>query len=80
MDSTEYKVSGDSSSHSDLSSLTVTDLTDEDDIRVLTQDGSEAARECHSGLSVNLDLVQSGDPDFYRVLNCNDINFISIFL
>ena len=73
-------MSRDSGTHCDLCGLAVTDLSDEDNVRVLTENRSKTAGERHSRLGVNLNLVKSGDLDFYRVLNCDDVDFGSVLL
>ena len=67
------KVSRDSSTDSDIGGLTVTDLTDHYDIRVLTQDRTQSRSKGHTCLVIDLTLVNAVDTLLDRVLNRYDV-------
>src|SRR5438034_4245007 len=48
------------------------DLPDHDDIRVLSQDGAERAREVERDLALHLDLLDPGLPVLDRVFHRHD--------
>ena len=70
-------MTGDGGPHGDGGRLAVPDLTHGDDVRVLTQDGSQAAGEGHAGLFVDLALADAGDVIFHRVLERDDVHFLA---
>ena len=57
----------------DLSGLVVPDLPDHDDIRILSQDGAERAREVERDLALHLDLLDPGLPVLDRVFHRHDV-------
>ncbi len=54
--------------------LTITDLSDEQDIRVLTQNRSEGRRKRESGLFMDLHLNDPGNAVFNRVFDGDDVD------
>ena len=73
-------MSRDGSAHGDLCGLTISDLADRDDIRVLAQNGAQTAGEGHAGLIIDLDLVDAADIVLYRILERDQIDFSGIEL
>ena len=69
----EHEVTGDGGSERDLGGLAVADLTDHDDVRVLTQDGAQCAGEGLLGLLIDMHLVDSRDLELDRVLDRRDV-------
>ena len=57
-----------SSTNGNGARLSVANLTDGNDIRVLTQDGAQSCRKRHAGLFVDLALADAGDVVLHRVL------------
>ena len=57
----EHQVAGQGGLYGDPGSLDISDLPDENDVGVLSQDGAEACREGESGLLVRLDLIDAGE-------------------
>ena len=73
----EHQMTGDGGPHGDGGRLAVPDLTHGDDVRVLTQDGSQAAGEGHAGLFVDLALADAGDVVLHRVLQRDDVDLLT---
>ena len=66
-------MSCDSGSDTDICCFRVTHLTDHYDIRVLTEDRTEGSGKGHACLCINLNLVNSVDSLFDRVLNSDNV-------
>ena len=60
--------------------FTVTDLTDQDNVRVLTQNGAQTSGKGHTGPQVNLGLADTGKIVFHRILNGHNIALLAIHL
>ena len=58
--------------------LGITDLPHHDNVRILPEDGTEAARECHPRLPVELDLPDVINPVFDGVLEGNQVRVRAI--
>ncbi len=70
----EHEVTGQRRLDGDLGCLVVTDLTDENDVRVRAQDRAQGGREGQAGLGVDLHLVDPRDPVLDRVLDGDGVN------
>ena len=57
----------------DLRSLDIADLADEDDVRVLTQDGAQPARKGETDARIDLDLADPRQLDFDGVFDGDDV-------
>src|SRR5882757_1188942 len=73
MERGQHEVTRQARLHSDLRGLEVTDLTDHDDVRVLTQDGAQSAGEGHLNLRVHLRLPDAVDVVLDRILDGHDV-------
>src|SRR5882757_6607550 len=73
MERGQHKVTRQARLHSDLRGLEVTDLTDHDDVRVLTQNGTQSAGEGHLNLRVHLRLPDAVDVVLDRILDGHDV-------
>src|SRR5664280_709426 len=73
VDRGQDKVPGQGGLDGDLCRLAVTDLTDEHDVGVLTQDAAHTVGKRHVGLDVDLHLVDSVHLVFDRVLDRDDV-------
>ena len=80
MEGTNNQVAGDSGLNSDLGGLTVSNLTDHDDIGVLTQDSTEGRCECKIYLRVYVNLIDTIDVRLDRVLNGDDVDVFTVEL
>ena len=69
----EHQVAGEARLHGDLRGLEVADLADHHHVRVLAQDGAQAARESHLDLGVHLRLADAVDVVLDRVLDRHDV-------
>ena len=61
--------------HRDFRCLTVTNLTDHNNVRVLPQDRTQAVGKGQIDFRIHLDLADTGQLVFDRVLNRDDILF-----
>ena len=73
-------MAGDGGTHGDVGGLAVTDLADGDDVRVLTQDGTQAAGEGQADLFIDLDLVDALDVILDRVLERDEVHVTGVDL
>jgi hypothetical protein len=71
VDSTRWP--GERGPHRDLRRLGVADLADHDDVRVLAQDGAEAAGEVEADLALHLDLLDPRLAVLHRILDRDDV-------
>ena len=78
MQGTYHQVSGDGRLYGDAGGLLVTDLTDHDDIRVLSQNGTQCRREGEVCLGVDLYLVDTVNIGLDRILNGDDVHVFFI--
>ena len=69
----EDQVTGQSRAHGDLRCFAVADLSDEDDVRVLSQDVPQSRGEGQTALGIHGDLVDAGELVLDRVLDGNDL-------
>ena len=74
MEGTEYKVSRDCRTNSDFSGFFVSHLTDHDNVRVLSQDGTKRRREGHIGFRIDLRLVDTRHDILDRVFNGDNVD------
>ncbi len=70
----EHQVARQGGLHRDVRRLAVTDFADEHDVRVLTQDGAEDAREGEALGDVDVALVDALEFVFDRVLGRDDVD------
>ena len=70
----EHEVAGERRLDRDLRRLVVTDLTDEHDVGVGSQDRAQRAREGQARLRVDLHLVDAGHAVLDRVLDRDDVD------
>ncbi len=68
-------MAGHSGVHGNACSLLVADFTHENDVRVLTENGTEPFREREVRLRIHLDLIDAFDVVFHRILDGRDIDF-----
>ena len=73
-------MSGDGRLHRDGRRLPVTDLTDHDDVRVLTQNGAQRVGEGQVCLRVHLYLIHAVNIRLHRVLHGDDVHHIAVQL
>ena len=78
MDCGKHNVSGDCGTHTDLGGLTVSDLSDGNDVRVLTKDGTKTIGKIHACFLIDLHLVYSIDIVLNRILQSYYIDFLCI--
>ncbi|MPN47564.1 hypothetical protein SDC9_195167 [bioreactor metagenome] len=57
----------------DLGGFQIADFAHHDDVRILTQEGTQRRGEGQSGLLVDVDLVDAGQIDFRRILSGGDV-------
>ena len=69
----EHQVAGQRRLHGDLRGLRIADLADHDLVRVVAQDGAQAAREGQALLLVDRDLQHAGQLVFDRILDGDDL-------
>ena len=74
MQGRKNQVPGQGGLNGDLGSLQVTDLAQQDDIGILTDNSPEPSCKGQTDLAVDLHLADTGDLVFYGVLNSDDIN------
>ena len=68
-----YQVSGDCRTHGNFSRFCVTGFTDHDNIRILSQQGTQSHCKGHAGSHINGSLRDIGQVFFHRVLNGRNI-------
>ena len=68
----EYQVAGEGGIDGDAGRFEVTNFTNHDDVRRLTQDGPQGAGEGHSNVRFDVDLIDAGHDVFDRVLDGDD--------
>ena len=78
MDCGKHNVSGDCGTHTDLGGLTVSDLSDGNDVRVLTKDGTKTIGKIHACFLIDLHLIYSVDIVLDRILQGYYIDFLCI--
>ena len=78
MQGTYNQVSRDGCLYGDAGGLLVTDLTDHDDIRVLSQDGTQCRCEGQVCLGVDLYLVDTVNIGLDRILDGDDVHVFFI--
>ena len=78
MQGADHQVAGNRSLDGDGCGFAVTNLTDHDNIRVLTKDGTKAVGEGQLRFNVDLHLVDALDIGFHRVFNGNDVDGVVI--
>src|SRR5690606_606833 len=70
----EHEVTGEGRLDRDLGRLLVADLTEQDHVRVGTQDRAQRRGAGEAGLDVHLHLVDAGDAVLDRVLDRDDVD------
>ena len=80
MEGAYYEVAGDGRLNGDAGGLAVSDLTDHDDVRVLSQNGTKRGCERKTCFRIDVYLVDTVDVGLDRVLNGDDIHFFSVQL
>ena len=78
MDCRKHNMSGDCGTHTDLGGLTVSNLSDGYDIRVLTKDGTKTIGKIHACFLIDLHLIYSVDIVLDRILQGYYIDFLCI--
>ena len=78
MQGTYHQVSGDGRLYGNAGGLLVSDLTDHDDIRVLSQDGTQCRREGEVCLGVDLYLIDAVDICLDRIFYGDDVHVFFI--
>ena len=78
MQGTYHQVSGDGCLYGNAGGLLVSDLTDHDDIRVLSQDGTQCRCEGQVCLGVDLYLVDTVNIGLDRILDGDDVHVFFI--
>ena len=78
MDCGKHNMSGDCGTHTDLGGLTVSNLSDGNDIRVLTKDGTKTIGKIHACFLIDLHLVYSVNIVLNRILQSYYIDFLCI--
>ena len=67
----ENQVAGHGGAQTDIHGLFITHLTDQDDVRVLAQAGSQNAAKIQADDRVDLDLVNAFHPVLNRIFDCD---------
>ena len=80
MQGTYHQVSGDGRLYGDAGGLLVSDLTDHDDIRVLSQDGTQCRCEGQVGFVVDLYLIDTVDICLDRIFDGDDVHVLFVQL
>ena len=80
MQGRNHQVACDRGLHGNRSSLLVSDLTDHDDIRVLTQNGAQGRGKRQVRLVVGLHLIDAVDIGLHRVLYGDDVHILLVQL
>lgn len=78
MDGGEYEMSRNRRLNGEVSRIGVTNLSDHDDIRILTQETPESVREIESDLWIDLTMIGSFDTVLDRILKSGDVFFLGI--
>ena len=73
-------MSGERGLDRELRRLGVADLADEDDVRVVAEDGAESRLEGEPGLRVHLDLIDVAERVLDRVFDGHDVAFVPVEL
>ncbi|MCY1410799.1 hypothetical protein D9M71_261750 [compost metagenome] len=73
MDGGEHQVAGERRLHGDLRGVGVADLADHDLVRVVAQDGAQAAGKGQAFLLVDRDLQHAGELVLHRVFDGDDL-------
>src|ERR1700736_5527119 len=60
--------------HGNFCRFSIANLAHHDDVRILPEYGSQAARKRHSGLRIDVALIDAGEDVLDRVLNRDDID------
>ncbi len=74
----EHQMARDGRTQSDIHRLAVSHLTDQDDVGILSQRGTQHSREVQTNLGVHLDLIDPIQPVFHRILDGDDFRVRSI--
>ena len=80
MECTNYQVTRDSGLNGNAGGLTVSNLTDHDNVRILTQNGTKCRGKGKSRFGIYLYLIDTIDIGLDRVLYRDDIYFVGIQL
>ena len=80
MQGADHQVTGNRSLHGDHSRLGITDLTDHNNIGVLTQNGTERICEGHIGFGIDLHLIDAVNIRLHGILYGDDVGAFFIQL
>src|SRR6185369_5610227 len=73
MEGREYEVTSESSFDGDFSSFEVADFADENDVRILAQEGTQRGREVQTDLFLHLHLVDAEEIELHRIFRRHDV-------
>ena len=74
MESREHQVTGERRLDGNAGGLAITNLANQNDVRILTEDRSQRRRECQSGFFVNLHLHDSRNPILDRIFHSYNVH------
>src|SRR5579884_3902250 len=69
----KYQVSGKGCLHGDVRGFAIAGFADEDDVRVLAQEGAQHASECERDVGIDLNLIDAGKIVLNRIFGSRDI-------
>ena len=72
MQRTEDKVTSETRVRSNARCLEVSNFTNHDDVRRLTQNGTQGCRKGHPNLGIHLDLIDARHLILHRLFHCDD--------
>src|SRR6185369_12723622 len=73
MEGREYEVTSESSFDGDFSSFEVADFADENDVRILAQEGTQCGREVQTDLFLHLHLVDAEQVELHRIFRSHGV-------
>src|SRR5436305_53213 len=71
----EHEMAGERGLDGDLGGLEVADLADQDDVRILPQEGAERGGEVQADRFLHLHLVDTGQIELDRIFRGHDVHF-----
>jgi hypothetical protein len=66
-------MAGHGGAQADLGGLLIAHFADQDNVRILAQDGAQHARECQLDFGIHLNLIDTGKTVFNRIFNRNNL-------
>ena len=69
----DVQMPGKSGFDTNLGSLEIPDLTNHDDIRVLTQKGAQSGSKVQADILMHLHLIDTGKVELYRILGSGNV-------